>query len=91
MTKDEIIEMAEKAGWNKANASDDCFACGIFNLEAFANLVAEAERKKLQGQIETLGAMYELATKQRDVLMDEQRAQVAAWRAEHAITKAKNT
>jgi len=42
--------------------------------------VAEAERKKLQGQIETLHAMYELASKQRDVLMDEQRAQVEAMR-----------
>jgi plasmid stabilization system protein ParE len=59
-------------------------------IEQFAELVAQHERKKLQGQIKTLGAMYELATKQRDVLMDEQRAQVAAWRAEHAITKAKN-
>jgi len=48
------------------------------------------EIKNLRGEIETLGAMYELASKQRNALMDEQRAQVAAWRAEHAITKAKN-
>ena len=51
---------------------------------------AAEEIKNLRGEIETLGAMYELASKQRDALMDEQRAQVAAWRAEHAINKAKN-
>ena len=49
-------------------------------IEQFAELVAQHERKKLQGQIETLGAMYELASKQRDALMDEQRAQIAAMR-----------
>jgi hypothetical protein len=36
--------------------------------------------KELQGQIETLHAMYELATKQRDYLMEQQNAQVAAMR-----------
>ena len=39
-----------------------------------------AERTKLQGQIETLHAMYELASKQRDYLMEQQNAQVAAMR-----------
>ena len=34
----------------------------------------------LRGQIETLSAMYELASKQRDQLMDEQRSQIAAMR-----------
>ena len=88
MTQDEIFEMAKQ--------SDLGFLLGDswlmhHEIEYFAKLVAEAERKKLQGQIETLHAMYELASKQRDVLMDEQRAQVAAWRVEHAINKAKNT
>jgi hypothetical protein len=41
---------------------------------------AAEEIKNLRGKIETLYAMYELATKQRDYLMDEQRAQVAALR-----------
>ena len=39
-----------------------------------------AERAKLQGEIETLYAMYELASKQRDYLMEQQNAQVAAMR-----------
>ena len=34
----------------------------------------------LRGQIETLNAMYEVASKQRDELMDEQRAQIAIIR-----------
>ena len=87
MTQEDIVRMAEESSLG--------FLLGDswmlhHEIEYFAKLVAETERKKLQGQIETLGAMYELASKQRDVLMDEQRAQVAAWRAEHAMNKAKN-
>ena len=41
---------------------------------------AAEEIKNLRGKIETLYAMYEVVTKQRDYLMDEQRAQVAAMR-----------
>jgi len=40
----------------------------------------EAEVKVMQAKIETLNAMYELATKQRDYLMDQQRAQVESMR-----------
>ena len=43
-------------------------------------LQAADELERMGGHIETLHAMYELATKQRDYLMDEQRAQVAALR-----------
>jgi hypothetical protein len=86
MTRNEIEHMWKVAS-NNPNHDTNCHDPVI---EQFAELVAQHERKKLQGQIETLGAMYELASKQRDVLMDEQRAQVAAWRAEHAMTKAKN-
>jgi len=51
-------------------------------LDAFAltNKLIEAERKEMQAKIETLHAMYELAVKQRDYLMDQQSAQVAAMR-----------
>jgi len=49
----------------------------------FADLVAFAEREKLQGQIETLNAMYEVVVKQRDYLMDQQQ--------EEAKLKEKNT
>ena len=43
-------------------------------------LKAADELERMQQGIETLHAMYELASKQRDALMDEQRAQVAAMR-----------
>jgi hypothetical protein len=41
---------------------------------------AAEEIKKLRANIETLHAMYEVVTKQRDYLMDQQRAQVEAMR-----------
>ena len=77
MTQDEIFEMAKE--------SELGFLLGDswlmhHEIEYFAKLVAEAERKECQGRIDTLHAMYELVSKQRDALMDEQRAQVAAMR-----------
>ena len=36
-----VIEMAEEAGWGQANAHDDCLSCGVFDIEAFAELVTE--------------------------------------------------
>ncbi len=45
MTQDEIIEMAESCGWDKGNTWDDCMRCSPFNIEAFANLVAQHERE----------------------------------------------
>ena len=69
MTSDEVYKLIEDNGLTLHG-----------DIEHFAALVASAEREKLQGQIETLHAMYELASKQRDYLMDQQNAQVAAMR-----------
>jgi hypothetical protein len=55
----------------------------MFNEEMVNAMIAEAveaERKEMQAKIETLYAMYEVAVKQRDYLMDQQSAQVAAMR-----------
>ena len=41
---------------------------------------AAEEIKKLRANIKTLDAMYEVVTKQRDYLMDQERSQVAAMR-----------
>ena len=71
MNREDIIRMAQETGVTAERVRD---------LVNFAALVASAEREKLEGQIQTLHAMYELASKQRDALMDEQRAQVAAMR-----------
>jgi hypothetical protein len=55
----------------------------MFNEEMVSAMIAEAveaERKLMQAKIETLYAMYEVAVKQRDYLMDQQRAQIEAMR-----------
>ena len=92
MTKDEVIALAEKcklavlihSQWTheikEFTVVDYVVEGDLGSLMQFADLVANAEREKLEGQIQTLHAMYEVAVKQRDYLMDEQRAQVAAMR-----------
>jgi hypothetical protein len=80
MTQDEIMKMAHKAGLHIATDVNWMPIIGLEYAEKFATLVAEAERKVMQAKIETLYAMYELAVKQRDYLMDQERAQVAAMR-----------
>ena len=86
MNKENIIRMALEVGLEQdgdnffSPKSDPQVDVHITDLEAFAALVASAEREALEGQIQTLHAMYELASKQRDALMDEQRARVAAMR-----------
>lgn len=92
MNKDEVIALAEKcklavlihSQWTheikEFTVVDYVVEGDLGSLMQFADLVANAEREKLQGQIETLHAMYELAVKQRDYLMDQERAQVEAMR-----------
>ena len=80
MTQNEIIKMAHEAGLHIATDVNWMPIIGLEYAEKFAKLVAEAERKEMQAKIETLYAMYELVTKQRDYLMDQQSAQVAAMR-----------
>jgi len=45
-----IIEMAREAGWGQAKPHDDCIACGVFDLEAFAELVRADERDAIYDQ-----------------------------------------
>ena len=71
MNREDIIRMAQEAGVTAERVRD---------LINFANLVASAEREKVKGQIETLGAMYELAANQRDELMAQQKADIEAMR-----------
>jgi len=92
MNKDEVIALAEKcklavlihSQWTheirEFTVVDYVVEGDLGSLMQFADLVANAEREKLQGQIETLHAMYEVAVKQRDYLMDQQRAQIEAMR-----------
>ena len=85
MNREEIIRMAQEAGfyiehneiYSMSTQSDHELTEPI---ERFAALVASAEREKVKGQIEALGAMYELAAKQRDELMAQQKADIEAMR-----------
>jgi hypothetical protein len=76
MNREDILRMGRQAGAFIELAQEK----DLLWLERFAALVASDERAKLQGEIETLYAMYELASKQRDYLMEQQNAQVAAMR-----------
>ena len=71
MNRKEILEIANETGIQAERQ---------YNIIDFASRIAEAERKVMQAKIETLYAMYEVVTKQRDYLMDQQSAQVAAMR-----------
>ena len=79
MTRSDAVLIADAAGLS-------IFALGrdrekfLLALEIFTTMVAAAERRKLEGQIETLDEMYKLVCRQRDELMDQQRAQVEAMR-----------
>jgi hypothetical protein len=52
----------------------------LLDAFALANKFIDDKGAEMQAKIETLYAMYELASKQRDYLMDQQSAQVAAMR-----------
>ena len=79
MTRSDAVLIADAAGLS-------IFALGrdrekfLLALEIFTTMVAAAERRKLEGQIETLDEMYKLVCRQRDELMDQQRAQVEGMR-----------
>lgn len=77
MTRDELYDVAEKVGLGFIRRASDR---EIEKFEGLVKLVAEAEQEKLRGQIETLSAMYELASRQRDELMVQQRADIEAVR-----------
>jgi hypothetical protein len=92
MDKDEVMALAEKcklavlihSQWTheikEFTVVDYVVEGDLGSLMQFADLVAERERKVMQAKIETLYAMYEVAVKQRDYLMDQQRAQIEAMR-----------
>jgi hypothetical protein len=80
MNKEDTIRMAHEAGLHLATDVNWMPIIGIEYAEKLIALARADERAKLQGEIETLYAMYELASKQRDYLMEQQNAQVAAMR-----------
>ena len=77
MNEDDVFNLADKAGLGFVKHADPK---DVAKFQRFAALVASAKREKLRGQIETLSAMYELASRQRDELMAQQRADIEAVR-----------
>jgi hypothetical protein len=51
MTQEEIIDMAEQAGFDPHDMSSD-FTCNLQNINAFAKLLAEKEREKWKEIVE---------------------------------------
>jgi hypothetical protein len=76
MTQDDIIRMAQEAGWNKGESMSDCYACGVFDFDEFVKSVADRH----QQDVDALYALYQQASQQRDALMDQQRSMIAAMR-----------
>ena len=72
MTRDDIIRMAQEAGWTGPEENVTYVAM----LERFAKLVAAAEREANKDRIETLYQMYKMASQQRDELMRQQTAAI---------------
>jgi hypothetical protein len=77
MKHEELFSLADKVGLGFIRHAS---AREIEKFEGLVKLIAEAEREKLRGQIETLSAMYELASRQRDELMVQQRADIESVR-----------
>ena len=77
MNREELFSLADKVGLGFVRYASEK---EIEKFEHFAKLIASNEREKVKGQIETLGAMYELAAKQRDELMAQQKADIEAMR-----------
>lgn len=72
--------MARYAGFERLGHTDNDWVCMPEDIETFAKLVAATERRELQGQLDAMHALYELACRQRDFLMDQQRAELFAAR-----------
>ena len=61
MTKEQIIEMARQAGFDPHDMSAD-FTCNLDNIEAFAKLITQHERKNFCAQLAQLHDSYSLAS-----------------------------
>ena len=58
MTKEEIIEMARQAGFERLGHDDCDLVCYPEELEAFARLVAEKEREACAKRLEAVGVAH---------------------------------
>jgi len=62
MTKEEIIDMARQAGFERLGHDDCDYVCYPDEIEAFAKLVAEKEREKFCAVLRQLHDSYSLTS-----------------------------
>jgi len=62
MTKEEIIELARQAGFERLGHDDCDYVCYLDEIEAFAKLVAEKEREKFCAVLRQLHDSYSLTS-----------------------------
>ena len=55
MTQDEIMQMAKQAGFERLGHTDGDWVCYPEDIEAFAKLVASAERKEWETEFAGMG------------------------------------
>jgi hypothetical protein len=55
MTRDEILEMAKQAGFERLGHTDDDWVCLPEDIENFAEILARAERKKWEVEFAGMG------------------------------------
>lgn len=75
MTQDEIIRIAQKAGIGEFESDEDWFDVSLYDLKAFASLVAAHEREK-QADISALPIIIEVAVKEAVIAEREACAKV---------------
>jgi hypothetical protein len=81
----EVLRLSKDGIWANPDIPADEAATAVlkalhYNVKVLVEAAVEEERKKAQGEIDTLYEMYKLVCSQRDELMDQQRAQIAALR-----------
>ena len=59
MTKEEMIELAKQAGFERLGHTAEDWVCHLEDIEEFTKLVAEKEREKVTKEREFVGLTYE--------------------------------
>ena len=81
----EVLRISKDGIWANPDIPTDEAAKKVLEaidgyVKGMVERVCDEVRQEMQGRIDTLHAMYEQASRQRDELMDQQRAQVAAMK-----------
>lgn len=81
----EVLRISKDGIWANPDVPTDDAAKKVLealggHLTQMLDKAREEGRKEMQGRVETLDEMYKMVCRQRDELMDQQRAQVEAMR-----------